>query len=136
MKTSGIRINDEKNGVVSAELKDYSAGNSYYWSILFLEATGDLGEDRSMPLFEEEIKNNENGLILSWEELKSLANKFYQIIEITIIGCKDRSLLQRYKNYEEIYERCDFIIEMIDSSFWEIRSKDRSLIERLENRYE
>lgn len=46
-------------------------------------------------------------------------------------------LFQRIKIYcivmndQEIYESCDFVIEMIDSCYWEVFSKDVDPINRL-----
>ena len=56
MKTKGIRILDKINNTVSVELSDIlheiPDGDSFYWSILYLYATGNLGEEQSIPDFE------------------------------------------------------------------------------------
>ena len=139
MKTFGIRIKDEKNGYIFVELKDIlemiQNGNLLHWSILWLEASGDLGNGQSMILFEEKIAKNEKGLIISWEDLKSLSTKFDQIIELCIIGCKDKNLLNRYENCNIMYKKCDIVIEMIDGSFWEIHSNDELFINKIKNRF-
>jgi len=140
MKNFGIRIKDQKNGILSVELKDILGmirnGNLLHWSILWLQASGDLGEGESMILFEKKIAQNDKGLLISWEDLNSLSNKFYQVIEICIIGCKDKNLLVRYQNCDMMYENCDIVIEMIDGSFWEIHSKSDFFINNLKNRFE
>lgn len=140
MESTGIRINDLKeNGVVSVRLPDIleeiQNGNLFYWSILYLEATGHLGEDLSIPVFEKQIYDSEKGLFITWEDLNVLSKKFYQIIDITIIGCKGKDLLKRYENDQEKYEICDFVIEMIDSSYWEVFSKDEVFINRLAKKF-
>ena len=88
-----------------------------------MDAIGNLGLGKPLVAFEEEIRKAERGLFVSWNELNQLASKFHQIIDTEIIGCKDQNLLQRYKE-QEMYETCDIVIVMFDSSYWEIFSKD------------
>ncbi|MBS0586322.1 MAG: hypothetical protein JSR76_08550 [Verrucomicrobia bacterium] len=139
MKSKGIRISDKKNNIVSVELPDIlreiTDGNSLCWSILYLYATGDLGKNQSIPALEEQIKNSERGLFISWNELNSLTRKFWDLMDITIVGCKDKSLLGRYANDVKMRETCDIVIEMIDSGYWEVFSKNEALINRLAKQY-
>ena len=134
MKTKGIRILDKKDGVGCVELpdilKEISNGDTFYWSILYLYASGDLGDGKSIPVFEKEINDSARGLFIKWNELNLISKKFFQVIDIIIIGCKDQNLLRRYKNDQEMYETCDIFINMFDSWFWEIFSKDEQLINR------
>jgi hypothetical protein len=135
MKTRGIRISDDKKRVVIVTLSDILIeipnGKSLYWSILYLEAIGRLGVGTSMLTFENQINDSENGLIITWDDLSLLSKKFDQVIDVTIIGSKNKSFLQRYENNREMYETCDIVIEMIDSSYWKVFSKDENLIKRL-----
>ncbi len=135
MKTKGIRIKDKRNGIIYVQLPDIL--NEIYngmlmnWSILFLDAVGDLGEGKSLPEFEQQIYNSEKGFFIKWDILNILSTQFTQIINIILIGCFDEKLLVRYKDDKEMYETCDIVIEMFDSSFWEVFSKDESMINRL-----
>ena len=135
MTSQGIRIFDKKNGLGFVDflniLKEIPNGNVFHWSILFMDVIGDLGEGKSIPEFEKKIFESKNGFFIDWENLNSLAKKCEQIIDISIIGCKDVNLLQRYENEQEMYETCDIVIEMINSVCWEIFSKDKELINRL-----
>ena len=140
MKTKGIRILDKKNNIVSVELLDILSeipkGHSFDWSILHLYATGCLSEHQSIPAFEEKIRQSEKGFLVSWEELNDLAKKFWDLIDITIIGCADKSLIQRYDNSKKMYETCDFVIEMIDSGYWEVFSKNIKWIDQLATKFQ
>ncbi len=135
MKTKGIRILDTIDRVVSVELLDILEeipnGSQLHWSIQFIEATGDFGDEKLTSLSENQVREGEHGYDLTWKSLNKLAKKFDQVIDILIIGCRNMKLLVRYENDEEMYETCDIVIEMIDSSFWQVFSKDTSLIERL-----
>ena len=139
MKSQGIRISDKKNGTGLIDFVDILAeinnGNSFYWSILFLEVIGNLGEERLNPPFAENINKSVNGLFMDWEGLNSIAKKFEQVIDMIVLGCKDKNKLQRYEIEQEMYETCDIVIQMVDSSFWEVFSIDVQLIERLEKKF-
>jgi hypothetical protein len=139
MNIYGIRIKDAKRNIVSVKLNDIlqmiDNGNLFYWSILWLEASGNLGEGNSIISLEENIANSKNGLIMKWEDLTLLSNKFNQIIELCVVGCKDGYLLNRYSNSEEMYKKCDIVIEMVDGSFWEIHSKDLGFITKIKENF-
>ena len=135
MKSFGIRINDSNEGIINVKLfdilKTIPNGESYYWSILFLDAFGIIDEDKPNPGFSNQISAMENGYLISWDDLSRLAKSIEQIISILIIGCKDQKLLVRYVNDQTMYETCDFAIEMIDSAFWEVFSKNKDFILKL-----
>lgn len=139
MKTKGIRISDEIEGVISVKLPDILVeihnGSTIYWSILYLDASGNLGEEISIVDFENQIFKSENGLYIGWDELNKLSHKFYEIIDIVLIGCKNKNLLYRYKEDREMYETCDIVIQLIDSGYWEIFSKDGQLINSLASKF-
>jgi hypothetical protein len=154
MKPKGIRILDKISRVVSVELpdilKEIENGDSLHWSILYLEAQADyigenlyfeavrdyLGEDGSIPEFEEKIRTSEKGFFINWRDLNALAIKFHQVIDIMLIGCKDKKALHRYDNDQERYETCNIVIDMIDSGYWEVFSKDEKFIDRLAAKFE
>lgn len=141
MNSKGIRIEGEKKGrILSVALPDILEkihnGNDLFWSIMFLEGIGNLGRDISMPVFEKQILESEKVFFIDWIDLVALAKKFHQIIWITIIGCKDRSFLRRYENDQDMFEACDIVIELIDSGYWEVFSKDMNLIGLLAAKFE
>lgn len=139
MTVQGIRILDKKNNVVSVELQDIlkeiSDGELLNWAVLYLEATGHLDDGRSIRAFEEQIINSENGFFINWNELNKVSKKINQIIDITLLGCKNKNDLRRYENSQAMYENCDIVIEMIDSSYWEIFSKNEQLIAKLASKF-
>src|SRR6202035_4480761 len=108
MKTKGIRIADKIRRVVCVTLPEILAevqeGERLYWSILYLESMGHLGEGRSIPEFEKQIRKSERGFFITWEDLNILAKKFWEIVDIILLGCKDKELLHRYEVDREMYE--------------------------------
>ncbi len=139
MKTQGIRILDNKNEIVSVKLSDIldviSYGELFNWSILYSYVI--LKPNQGITIFEleEKTNNSENGYKVSWEQLKQLAEKNHQAIDITLIGCNNDKLLHRYEDDKEMYETCDIVIEMIDGGFWEIFSRDFDLISKLKEKF-
>ena len=135
MKSKGIRVLDEEGGVVCVELPDILGeikdGEEFNWSILYVYVVGDLGEGILLSEFEQSVNQSERGLFISWDELNKVSLKFFDIYDVIILGCRNAELLRRYKRDQEKYETCDICIEMFDSCFWEVFSKDKSLIDRL-----
>jgi len=140
MKTQGIRILDNKNEIVSVKLLDIldviSYGELFNWAILYSYVI--LKPNQGITIFEleEKINNSKNGYKVSWEKLKQLAKKIHQEIDITIIGCKNKENMHRYKEDREMYETCDIVIEMIDSGYWEFFSKDKLLIDKIATKFQ
>ena len=139
MKSQGIRIFDRKNKFGRIEfteiLMEIKNGDLFYWSSLFLEVIGSLGEGISVPLFANNIRESTNGLIIDWKDLNALANKFEELINIKLLGSKNKNLLKRYDDDQEMYESCDIVIELIDSAFWEVFSNDQHYIKRLAEKF-
>lgn len=140
MKTNAIRINDKEDAQISVNLPDILAkihnGDEFFWSILFLYASGNLGDGNSIVEFENKINGSESGLLISWQDLHILSHKFFQVIDILIIGSKNESLLHKYTSDHEMYETCNIVVQMIDGSYWEAFSHDRTLIDRLAASFE
>ena len=134
MNNRGIRILDNVNGHVSVRLPDVleeiHSGDQLHWSILYLWAIGDLGN-----VDQTEISHYDRGLIISWADLNRLAQNIYQTIDLVLIGDKNESFLHRYESDEIMHRTCHVVIEMIDSSYWEIFSVDNGLIDRLVKKF-
>lgn len=139
MKTKGIRILDKVDRIVRVKLPDILVevpeGAYYNWSILYFEAISDYKNGKTLPISEDEVNPTKNGLFISWDKLNEIASQFYQIYDMILIGCKDETALRRYENDQEMYETCDIVIVMFDSSYWEIFSKDERIILRLANKF-
>ena len=73
--------------------------------------------------------------MIEWENLCALSKKFWQVIWITIIGCKNSENIRKYSSDLEMYEFCDFVIEIIDGGCCEVFSNDNEFIKRLQKKY-
>jgi hypothetical protein len=102
-----------------------------FWGLLMIEATGDLGDNKSMVDFESEINETNNIMVLKWNDLKALSDRFKTINEIILIGSKYSKVIRRYSNEEEMFSLCDYSIEMIDSSYWLIHSTQEDFLKYL-----
>lgn len=135
MKTKGIELLGEKNSVLTIRLEEIlneiRGGKNFYWSILFFDGTGCLPEGKVILSSMEEAKNSKKGILIAWEDLNFLATQLHQIQDILIVGCKSKDTMMRYDTDQEIYESCDFVMEVIDGYSWEIFSSDFSFIDRL-----
>ena len=138
MKTKGIRIPYKLGPTTWIKLpdilKEIRNGDSFKWSILNLEGMGKM-EGMSIQTLEKEIDDSPNGLLLNWVALNELMTKLPQIIDMVLIGSKAELDLKRYASDQEMYEACDIVIVMFDSSYWEVFSKEESLIQRFASKF-
>lgn len=139
LTVQGIRILDKTNNVVGVSLVDIlelvESPDSFQWNITYLEAMGRLDNEKTVPEFENEINNSEDGLVMTWVDLKRLATKFWQIINITICASSSKNDLKRYDSTNDMACACDIVIEMIDSSYWEVYAKDATVIKAIQQKF-
>lgn len=136
MNTKGIRILDMAPDLkLQSILEEINEGDLYYWSVLDFYGMGHLENEKSLPDFEKKVCESEKGVILNWKDLDVLSRSINQLFSILLIGCKDRRMIRRFENSKKMYDSCDIVIEMIDSSFWEVFSFDLDFIERLSQKF-
>lgn len=134
MVLKGIKISDRMDHIVTVKLQDILEeipnGDQLYWGVLYVYGMGE-----SILELEKKVNHTEQLYILTWKGLNELASRFYQVFDILIMGCKNKEKLIRYGDDREMYQNSDISIEMVDSGFWEVFSKDEGLISRLASKF-
>ena len=100
-----------------------------------MEAIGNLGNNMPMPEFERQIAESPDGLLVTWNELCELSEKLKEVINVVIIGYKNRRDIQKHHNERELLSSCDIVIEAFDSSYWRVYAKDQAVIDRIEESF-
>lgn len=130
-----IILNGNDESFLSISLSDILSkidkGEEFEWKLLFLEATTET--DLDILNLEKKINESDSGYLISWFDLVKLSNQIYQIMEILLIGSKNSKNLKRYISEDEMRVHCDFCIELIDSSYWEVDSKNKNLLNNLKS---
>ena len=135
-----IEISDKTaSGVLAfdlAELLDVlgPVGQTLWWGILELNATGDLGATNILDL-EGEIARSRNGLIVSWEELRKLGHSVSQVVDGVFVGCRDSRDIPELRPGVNIYAPSEVVLEAIDSSLWRVFSKDGAILDRFRSAF-
>lgn len=111
-------------------------GSKLNWALLWLDVMPKREYGEYIIDLEPKINKSPNGLSCSWDFLLELAPKFYQEIDLLMIGSKSIQNLHRYKDAQEMYETCDLVVQMIDGGFWEIFSSDPQLIAKLKTQFQ
>lgn len=131
-----VKDTDAQDGAVIdlAKILDLLTPNEHrlFWTILDLEATGELGDGRNMLDLEEEIEQSPSGLHVSWDELVSLAHTFLQVINAVIVGYNRADSVPTLESRSNLYRSNEIVLEMIDSTVWRISAKDDGLIQKLQ----
>lgn len=136
---SGIRILDSSNDVVCVHLndilKELYAGGTYQWSIQAIEINGYKGIDDSVLNIEKEARFSELGRSISWTDLCALGNDVFQFIELVLVASKNLENNTQLEELKKKHANPDIYIEMFDSSYWEVFSKEHSFIDRLSKKF-
>lgn len=109
-------------------------GNKLHWSILSLDAAGDLGEDKPIPEFEKYIFDTPEGYTIEWDELVQMANKFEYVIDLTLVASSNENTFFSFTNkcteadYKSI---CDIYIDIYDSHLEYFFTKDKNIYDRI-----
>jgi hypothetical protein len=133
--TTEIRDHDVK-GFLEVDLQEVlsaveAADSHLIWSILDLDSTAEPGKlKRDLSKLEADIQRSSQGLILTWDELVSLANSLSEVRDAIIVGCRTRELIPALPT-TDLYSPCDVVIEAVDSAFWRIYAKDDRLLQKL-----
>ncbi|MCD7899888.1 MAG: hypothetical protein LUH22_08430 [Bacteroides sp.] len=109
-------------------LKKINGGENFFWKILWINGSGNQEELGSVVELEQMINNSKLGIPCSWSELQLYASPSFDLEEMLIIGDSNEEVLHRYEDDELMKESCEFCIELIDTSHWEISTKNRDLI--------
>lgn len=138
MKAKGLRISDTEEGKcipLSKILENIPNEDQFSWSLLWLDVTPLKKEGKEIIELQKKANKSEGGLPYTFESLVKLSRKIFQEINVTIIGCSKKENLRRYQDDQEMYETCDFVLEMVDGGFWEIFSKNTEWINQLAKKF-
>lgn len=131
-----IRLYGNNNNVLSINLIDILSKikniDEYYWKLIWLEG---VSYKIDILTLENEVNKSSDGLLVNSSELLAMSSSFYQLIELILIGNKTIDSLHKLEDDSVMKKNNDFFIELIDSSYWEITSKDNSFIEALEKTF-
>ncbi len=110
-------------------------GRGLTWTILDLEAVGELSGKRNMLDLEEQIQASPHGLVVSWSELLTLAQELHQVINCVLAGMKAPSATAQIRRGTDTCAISDLVLEAIDSSLWSVFARDDRVLERLQRRF-
>lgn len=115
-------------------LKCIDNPSSYEWKLLWIEGIGSYEE--SMLEFETKINESTSGIFFTYDELIKLSDAMDQIIDLTLIAALESEKLIRYDTDDMMYKNCKYIIELIDSCFWEFTSSDFNALEIIKQKFD
>ncbi|WP_126249205.1 hypothetical protein [Chitinophaga rhizosphaerae] len=134
---SKIIIKGSNSGILDVNLVDIlrciQNGELLFWSLFWIEAIG-KGSDSEMLDFKSYVKNSGNGILYNYNTLIELSSSFTQIIDILICGDMNLEKLKRYESDEDTIRECTFVIELVDSSYWEVSTNDLASINNIKKR--
>lgn len=139
LNSKGIRICDKNGRVVSVDLndilKELYGGGGYYWTIFVFYINGYKGVDPTVVSLQDKVEKLDMGQEIKWNDLCALGNDVFQFIELILVASKNPENNRWIEEPKKMYETPDVYIEMFDSSYWEVFSKDHAFIDRLKYKF-
>lgn len=137
--TKKIRITGKSDETILAiklkQILDCIGNPSIYkWNLLWIEMIGTYQE--SILDFEAKVNASNNGIQFEFDELIKLSDSTDQIIELVLIADLESKKLIRYDTDDKMYKNCKYVIELIDSSFWEFTSSDSKVLEVIKQKFD
>jgi|GEM_PF-5569619 len=134
MNTStGIRIHTNEPDVLLTVLELLPDPAGLRWFVF--EVDGVCVDHPDLPPIMEmmsEVDKSKYGYELSAYQLNELPGYFADIWWLTIIGQKD-VLVSKHTDEETTYAQADVVIDMFDSTYWDVYSKDHAYIAALKD---
>ena len=109
-------------------LKQIENGNLYFWKILWVSGFGKTIKNETIMSLEEQINNSKDGMLYTWDRLFDFTLGTLRFEDFLLLGDTDLKKLYRYESDEVMKQNCEFCIELVDSSFWEITTSNTSFL--------
>lgn len=90
--------------------------NSWNWYIFDFYGMGCPPSGNSMNCFEENIRSSNNGISMTWPELRFFARSLEQTIDLQLIAAKAGTILCREEIEDKNLSNVEIFIEATDSS--------------------
>lgn len=137
--TKGIKIADSAHDGACIDLndilKELYKGAAYSWTIHVFQINGYKGTDPAVLAWQDRVENSEMGQAISWSDLCALGNNVFQFIELILVGSEQPGHNIWVQDYKKRYQGPDVYIEMFDSCWWWVFSKDHDFINRLAHKF-
>lgn len=134
MAKTRIIIEGSDPNVLNVELSDVlgciETGESYLWSLQWITAIGKVGGEGVLN-FETEVNKSPNGILYKWKDLINLSYRFDQIVALLVCGDGDKVNLRRYNEKDESVLNCDYVLELVDSSYWLVTTNDERALSNM-----
>ncbi|WP_422403699.1 hypothetical protein [Pseudomonas sp. GZD-209] len=105
--------------------------NSWNWYIFDFYGMGCPPSGNSMDSFEENIRSSNNGISMTWPELRFFARSLEQTIDLQLIAAKAGAILCREEIEDKNLSNIEIFIEAVDSSEWSIWARDITICHRI-----
>lgn len=121
-----LTLYGDKDKVLSVSLDDILSllkktdSEGYSWGILWFDAIVNDLFPFDLLAFEKEINKEGNVKVCSFQELLELSKGIRQGLNILVVGDPNKDNVKRYENDELMKEECKIVMELVDSSYWEV----------------
>lgn len=106
--------------------------NKWIWSILEFDGVGQMPADESVLAFENRVREQPLGVVMTWSEISSFAQALEYTIDCLVVSVVDIERLEVNKLLVDDFEQCEVAIRAFDSTLWILAAADQELLDEME----
>jgi hypothetical protein len=110
---------------VLSNIKD----NDFLWSILDFDGIGPFPNAMSIDEFCEQITKQDRGYLCSWNEIVDFSKSIYDCYDCLIVAVKSAGNINKIEISNKNYVNCMLVLELFDSTYWDIYIKDIDIVD-------
>lgn len=127
-----IILKSKNNNLLTITLHDILSQinniEEYVWKLVLLEG---VSNKMDILVLEHLINKSPSGIFIRTNDLLKISTLFDQITEIILIGDNNIGKMQRLEYNDSMQNQYEYYIELIDSSYWEVTSKNRNFLNNI-----
>ncbi|UQI28493.1 hypothetical protein M3M50_16065 [Pseudomonas bijieensis] len=124
------RVN--RTRVQLADLLSKVPVNNWVWSVIEFDGVGQMPFNDSVLEFQERLREQPRGLVLTWSEISSFAESIEYTIDCLVVAVSSVERLEANKLLADDFQGCEIALRAIDSTEWIIFSSNQELLDELE----
>lgn len=136
-----IEISDDTSESLSISLEDilrcFNHKDEYHWVLLWIDGLiTKKGIDtilgyQSVVDFETAVNKSKKGIKMPLDDIQTIDSSTDQILNLLLLSDKNIKNIKRFKQDEEMYDKCSSVIELVDGAYWEICTDNNEFVDNI-----
>lgn len=123
----------DRTRIQLADLLAQIPDNDWTWQVIEFDGVGQMPNNESLLEFQQRVRGQPLGLVISWSELTRFAQGIEYTIDCLIVAVSRGKQLNLDKVMADEFDGCEVAVRAIDSAEWIIFSSNNEIFRKLES---